>query len=144
MKEYLSLSYMDLVLNTDHEVENTHYYILHHFVLNSSNLTTKLRVVFYASGKTCTGISLNDTLKVSPKSQYDLISILLRFRFLNIEITVYKRMLYRQVKILDKDRDFQRIFWKDSPDKQIQAFRLNHVWYGTPVVLNLATKSVTN
>lgn len=48
--------------------------------------------------------------------------------------------MYSQVKILDKDRDFDRIFWKDSPDKQIQVFFLNHVWYGTPVVLNLATK----
>lgn len=46
MKEYLSLGYMDLVLNTDHEVENKHYYILYHFVFNSSNLTTKLRVFF--------------------------------------------------------------------------------------------------
>lgn len=140
MKEYFSLGHMELVPNADHEKHTKHYYIPHHFVLNESSLTTKLRVVFDASAKTTTGISLNDTLMIGPKTQDDLICILMRFRFHNIAITADIRMMYRQVKIHEKDRDFQKILWRENPNRQIQEYRLNTVTYGTAAAPYLATK----
>ena len=41
----------------------------HHCVLKDASTTTKLRVVFDASAKTTTGLSLNDCLMVGPKLQ---------------------------------------------------------------------------
>lgn len=74
---------MDLVSNTDRELENKHHYIPYRFALNSSSITTKVRVVLDASAKTATGVSLNDTntilLTVGPKTQDEIICILLRF-----------------------------------------------------------------
>ncbi|GFQ81674.1 retrovirus-related Pol polyprotein from transposon 17.6, partial [Trichonephila clavata] len=131
MREYLSLGHMELILSIDSDVENQHYYIPHHFVINESSLTTKLRVVFDASAKTSSGVSLNDLLMSGPKTQEDLICILLRFRFHNIAVTADIKMMYRQVNIHPEDRDFQRIFWRDSRGNEIQTFRLNTVTYGT-------------
>lgn len=45
----------------------TSYYEPHHLVVNPNSSTTKLRVVFYASVKTASNVSLNDVLKVGPK-----------------------------------------------------------------------------
>ncbi|GFR09433.1 retrovirus-related Pol polyprotein from transposon 17.6, partial [Trichonephila clavata] len=140
MREYLSLGHMELILSIDSNVENQHYYIPHHFVINESSLTTKLRVVFDASAKTSSGVSLNDVLMNGPKTQEDLICILLRFRFHNIAVTADIKMMYRQVNIHPEDRDFQRIFWRDSRENKIQTFCLNTVTYGTTSAPYLATR----
>lgn len=60
--------------------EREKYYLPHHAVLKEESLTTKLRVVFDASRKSATGISLNDKLLVGPKTQEDLFCILVRWR----------------------------------------------------------------
>ena len=51
-----------------------------HSVIKESSTTTKLRVVFDASAKSSTGISLNDTLQVGPTINPSLTDILIRFR----------------------------------------------------------------
>jgi len=61
-------------------------YLPHHGVSKETSSTTKLRVVFDASTKSSTGISLNDMLMVGPTLQDSLICILIRFRFYNIAL----------------------------------------------------------
>ncbi|GFQ71488.1 retrovirus-related Pol polyprotein from transposon 17.6 [Trichonephila clavata] len=74
-----------------------------------------------------------------PKTQ-DLICNLLRFRFHNIAVTTDIKMMYRQVNILPEDRDFQRIFWRNSRENKIQTFLLNTVTYGTTSAPYLAIR----
>jgi len=78
MKDYQSLGHMVRVPDNDTTTSTQHYYIPHHPVIKDNSLTTKLRVVFDASCKSSTGLSLNDCLMVGPTLQQDLFSILLR------------------------------------------------------------------
>ena len=55
------------------------YFIPHHAVIRESSVTSKIRIVYDASMKTDSGLSLNDTQYVGPTIQNDLISIFLRF-----------------------------------------------------------------
>lgn len=45
------------------------YYLPHHAIFKESSETTKIRIVFDASAKTNTGVSLNDALMVGPTIQ---------------------------------------------------------------------------
>lgn len=78
MEEYINLNHMQVV--NDDQTAGLQYYWPHHAVVKPSSTTTKLRVVFNASNKSQSGISLNDTLAVGPVVQQDLISIILRFQ----------------------------------------------------------------
>lgn len=57
------------------------------FRQNENRLTKKLRVVFDASTKTESGLSLNDVLQKGPSIQEKLIHILARFRTRNFVLT---------------------------------------------------------
>jgi len=78
IREYIRLGHMEKI--NDSELNEPGYYLPHHPVFKCTSLTTKLRVVFDASCKTSTGISLNDTLMVGPVLQPDLLYIILKFR----------------------------------------------------------------
>ncbi|KAK9685200.1 hypothetical protein QE152_g38226 [Popillia japonica] len=39
--------------------------------------------------------------------------------------------MYRQVNIIDADRDCQRIVWREQPQDEFKYYRLNTVTYGT-------------
>ena len=56
------------------------YYLPHHAVVKETSLTTKTRIVFDASAKSSSGLSLNECLMVGPTIQEDLFSIFSRFR----------------------------------------------------------------
>ena len=94
MKEYIHLGHMSPIKN---EIPTTpHYFIPHQCVLRAQSTTTKLRVVFDASSKTSTLVSLNETLMVGPTIQKDLFSALLQFRLNMYAITADITKIYRQ------------------------------------------------
>jgi hypothetical protein len=103
----------------------------HHAVLRSSSLTTKLRVVFDASAKSSNGTSLNDVLMNGGIVQDDLVSIVLRFRLHEYVMTADIEKMYRQILIDPAHRNYQRILWRDSPEKELSHYQLNTVTYGT-------------
>lgn len=71
--EYLRAGYMVRVdKQRAHDISR--YYIPHHAVFKDTSITTKVRVVFDASCKTSSGLSLNDCLMVGPNLQQDLLS----------------------------------------------------------------------
>ena len=78
LEEYEALNHMSLIENVS--CAERGFYLPHHSVIKSDNLSTKIRVVFYGSAKTSSGISLNDSLMVDPTIQEDLFSLLSRFR----------------------------------------------------------------
>lgn len=55
-----SLGHMSKINETNNEEELT-YYLLYHPIVRQNSLTRKLLVVFDASMKTDSGLSLNDT-----------------------------------------------------------------------------------
>ena len=129
VNEFLKLGHLEKV--PDGELDNVnHYYMPHHCVLKDASTTTKLRVVFDASAKTTTGLSLNDCLMVGPKLQDDLFSILIRFRFFKVALSADVAKMYRQVGLDPRDRDFMRLLWRFSEDEPVQTFRLTRVIYG--------------
>lgn len=140
MSEYQSLGHMTEVKLTN--IAPTHYFLPHHGVEKSDSLTTRLRVVFDASAKTTTGISLNDTLKVGPNIQQDLLSILLRFRKHNVVLVGDIAKMYRQVQIDPDQRDLQLIVWREDPSEDLKYFQLNTVTYGTASASFLSTRCV--
>jgi len=92
--------------------------------------TTKLRVVFDASAKTSTGVSLNDCLLVGPKVQEDLIDILMRFRMHLISFSADIATMYRQVTLNPHDRDYHRFVWRTDPNEEVQDYRMTKVTFG--------------
>ncbi|XP_018406150.1 PREDICTED: uncharacterized protein LOC108782373 [Cyphomyrmex costatus] len=97
MQEYLELKHMQEVHPEDANVQQR-YYLAHHCVLKESS-TTSLRVVFDASSKSSSGVSLNDALMVGPVVQQDLFAILLRFRSFKYVITADISKMYRQILV---------------------------------------------
>ena len=117
-----------------------YFYLPHHAVIKESSSTTKLRVVFNASAKNASGISLNESLMVGPNIQPNLFDIIVRFRSFRYAFTADIEKMYRQVVLDKSDRDFQRIFWRGNAAEPIQEYRLATVTYGTAPASFLATR----
>lgn len=118
------------------------FYLPHHAVLKESSLTTKLRVVFNASRKSTSGISLNDKLLIGPTVQEDLFSILVRWRLHFIVFIADIEKMFRQIKIIEEHRDYQRLLWRFSTDGPILEFRVTTVIDGTASATFLATRAL--
>lgn len=141
MDEILSLDHMEKIPPEQIEVEN-YYYLPHHAVFKESSTTTKLRVVFDASCKTKSGISLNDNLMVGPTIQDDLFTAVVRFRSFKYAFTADITKMYRQILMHPEDTNFQRILWRKSSDQPYDHYRLTTVAYGTASAPFLATKTL--
>nr|CAH7749573.1 unnamed protein product [Callosobruchus chinensis] len=144
MNEYERLGHMTRI--NESELHSTTsrgtFYLPHYGVIKNESTTTKLRVVFDGSCKSSTGLSLNDTLKVGPKLQDDLVDILIRFRKHSYVIVADVEKMYRQVKIDENQRDLQRIVWRKNETDEIGHYRLNTVTYGTASASFLAVRSL--
>lgn len=140
MSEYEKLGHMSEVVN-DTEIESG-YYLPHHAVIKTASLTTKCRVVFDASAKTDTGLSLNDVQFNGPKIQNDIFSILVRFRKYNFVLTADISKMYRQVLIDGAQRGYQKILWRRELNESLKCYQLNTVTYGTASGPYLAVRSL--
>ncbi|XP_055589129.1 uncharacterized protein LOC129741431 [Uranotaenia lowii] len=138
--EYQSLGHMSEVIDSSSQLNEVCYYLPHHAVLKPESTTTKLRVVFDASCKSSTGVSLNDALMVGPVVQDELIDIVLRFRLCQFAIVADIAKMYRMIQIQKSDQKLQRILWRDSTDQPLRTYELLTVTYGTASAPYLATK----
>lgn len=134
LQEYQKLRHMSDVTESENAKEG--YFMPHHAVIKGESLTTKLRVVFDASAKTRTGISLNDALMTGPALQDDLFSLVTRFRshsyvliFLCTKADIEK--MFRQVRMHQEDVKYQKILWRNNPSESIRVYGLQTVTYGT-------------
>ncbi|CAH1977156.1 unnamed protein product [Acanthoscelides obtectus] len=138
MKEYLELGHME---EFDDRLEvDRGYYLPHHAVIKSSSITTKCRVVFDASAKTTSDLSLNDTQFVGPKLQDDLFDILVRFRKHKLVMTGDVSKMYRRIWITEEQRLYQKILWRFDSTKDIKCYKLKTVTYGTASAPYLAVR----
>nr|XP_034195039.1 uncharacterized protein LOC117611213 [Osmia lignaria] len=101
LKEYEDLGHMTQVIVNE---VTEGFYVPHHAVVKESSETTKVRVVFDASAKTSTGISLNDTLLNGPILQDTLYKLLLRFRSYTYVLTADIEKMFRQIRVHPDDR----------------------------------------
>jgi len=78
-------------------------------VFKTVGQASKIRIVFDASCRSSSGISLNNALLVGLTVQQDLISILMRFRFFTYVITADIIKMYRQILMHPSQTRLQRI-----------------------------------
>jgi len=132
MQVYCELGHMEEII--DNEINNDRrdcVYIPHSCVVNEDGRTIKLRVIFDASSKTDTGISLNDVLMKGPVIQEELIKIIARFRTHKYAFSSDITKMYRQVWIDKSNHNYQRILWRPSKDEEIKIYCLCTVTYST-------------
>lgn len=112
LEDYQRLGHMEKI--TEHGCSRIGYYLPHHPVIKENSLTTKVRVVFDASLKTSTRVSLNDTLMIGPTIQEDLWNIILRFRIWLYVMSADAEKMYRQVRVDDSQTQYQRILYVEN------------------------------
>ncbi|XP_055632599.1 uncharacterized protein LOC129773073 [Toxorhynchites rutilus septentrionalis] len=141
MQEYLELGHMRKI-NADERDSVKRCYLPHHPVIKETSTTTKVRVVFDASCKTSTGVSLNDVLLAGPVVQDDLRSIILRSRTYQIMLVSDIEKMFRQVNVCPMDRTLQSILWRFPHEDSVGTYELNTVTYGTKPAPFLASRTL--
>ena len=106
------------------------FYLPMHGVKKECSSTTKLRVVFDASAKSSTSVSLNDTLMVGLTLYPNLTDVLIRFRSYPFAIAGDISKMYRAVQLTPGDRDLRRFLWQPNLTSAIQDYRMKHVAFG--------------
>lgn len=140
MNDYEQLHHMTRVSDIQSDPQLT-FYLPHHGVLRDSSLNTKLRVVFNGSSRTTSGFSLNDLLHTGAKLQSELFDVLLEFRQYRYVFSSDIEKMYRQIKLHQKDWNFQRILWIDQTG-QIHKYQLTTVTYGLACAPFLALRTL--
>ncbi|XP_038107025.1 uncharacterized protein LOC119766508 [Culex quinquefasciatus] len=139
MHEYEQLGHMTKVTDTG---SAKRCYLPHHPVVREASTTTKVRVVFDASCKTSSGVSLNEVLLCGPVIQQDLRSIIYRCRVKQIMLVADVEKMFRQIGICPEDRLLQCVLWRPTPTEAISTYELNTVTYGTKPAPFLATRTL--
>ncbi|XP_040169907.1 uncharacterized protein LOC120904165 [Anopheles arabiensis] len=140
MREYLELRHMTPV--PADELHKVRYVIPHSCVIKPDSTTTKLRVVFDASAKSTTGISLNDLQAIGPVIQPDLLHLWLHFRTQTVVVTADIAKMYRQIWVADSDTWMQCILWREDARDTAQMYRLRTVTYGEASSSYLACRAL--
>ncbi|XP_018371197.1 PREDICTED: uncharacterized protein LOC108766413, partial [Trachymyrmex cornetzi] len=130
MQQYKKLGHMSQIEENRPNRAKDIYYLPHQPVIKSNALTSKLRVVFDASARSESGVSLNHKLIAGPVLQDTLFELLLKFRLHQYVMTADLEMMYRQILVREQDRNLQRILWRASIQEEIQIYCLNTLTYG--------------
>lgn len=138
--EYEKLGHMSEVKDVNLSLNS--YYLPHHGVIKNDSTTTKLRVVFDASCKSQSGLSLNDTVNVGPIVQPELYDIMIKFMTKPYAFKADIEKMYRQVLVNEIHQLYQRIVWRDNPDQAFKHYQLHTVTYGTSCAPHLATRTL--
>ena len=131
VQEYLTLRHAQLITPEERQVKVERcYYLPMHAVFKQSSTSTKLRVVFDASSKTSTGVSLNDILAPGPTLHPNLDQILMRFRTYQVAVSGDVAKMYREVALCEEDRHLHRFLWRPETTGPIRDYCMNRVTFG--------------
>ncbi|XP_045451572.1 uncharacterized protein LOC123660559 [Melitaea cinxia] len=128
INEYINLGHMHLITKAN---MTPLYYMPHHAIERPDSITTSLRVVFNASGKTTSGVSLNDVLYRGPNLQQELLILVLKWRQYKYAFTADLEKMFRQIILHPDDQRYQCIVWRDNSNQPLNRYQLNTVTYGT-------------
>lgn len=131
MEEYERLGHMRKVGVYSDDLSKNGYFLPHHSVFKENSSTTKLRVVSDGSCKRPSQSSLNDELSAGPALQNDLSTIINRWRRFKIGFRADIEKMFRQIRVIDKDQNFQQILWRNKTSNQMSIYKLSTVTYGT-------------
>ena len=107
VNEYLEMQHAGFVPDIDlKKLPSQSYYLPMHGVVKASSSTTKLRIVYDASAKSSSGVSLNDTLLPGPPMYPLLTTLLNRFRTYKIGMSADISKMFREVGLHPSDYDF--------------------------------------
>lgn len=140
IKEYEQLGHMVPIKEPD--THQAAIYLPHHAVIREDRSTTKVRVVFDASCKNQSGVSLNDLLMTGPTLQPELRHLIMRWRQYPVCLVADIVKMYRMVKVAEEDTDYQRIVWRDHVEKEIKDYKLVTVTFGTASAPYLAVRAL--
>ena len=131
IEEYFKMNHAKLVPVADLQkpLKET-FYLPMHVVRKEHSSTTKLRVVFDASAKSASGISLNDLLLFGPTVHSPLIDVFLRFRLHRVALTADVSKMYRTIELVSSDRDLHKFVWRRTPEEPLQDYRMTRVTFG--------------
>ncbi|XP_065089784.1 uncharacterized protein LOC135710976 [Ochlerotatus camptorhynchus] len=127
IREYISLGHCVKV----EDIGSTGFYIPHHAIVKPSSSTTKLRVVFDASARSDTNVSLNDVLMIGPTIQDTIAAIVLRSRKYKFLFSADVIKMFRQVRMDDRDTCYLKVLYREDPQAKLDVFELKTVTYGT-------------
>ena len=131
LEEYFEMDHAEQVPTDDvQKLPQQVFYLPMHAVYKESSTTTKTRVVFDASAKSSTGVSLNDTLMVGLTVHPPLIDVLIKFRQYRIALTADISKMYRAIELAPNDRDFHRFVWRKNPSDTLKDYRMTRVTFG--------------
>ena len=118
MQEYFNLGHAELVPPDDlNKPVRDVFYMPMHAVRKETSTITKLLVVFDASMKTSSGVSLNDLLVVGPTVHPPLMDVLLRFLTHQIAMVTDISKMYRAIELPPMDRDLHRFVWRPNSNE---------------------------
>jgi len=139
--DYISLGHARYVPLSLHNLNmDNKYFIPHLCVIRPDSVSTKLRVVFDASARTSSGLSLNDVTLKGYQVQPDLFDILCKFRVYLFVLSADIEKMFRQVSINPDQTFLLNILWRNSPQEPLQCIELLTVTYGTNSAPFLATR----
>ena len=114
MQEYLDLGHAELVPPSDLEKPEHQVFYL------------PMHAVFDVSAKSSSGVSLNDTLLVSPTIHPPLVDVLLRFRLYCVALIADVSKMYRAIELTESDKDLHRFVWRTTPGEAIKLQKQLH------------------
>ena len=130
IKEFLDLGHLEKIPESEiPRATSESFYLPHHCVLKESSTTTKFRVVFDASAKTTSVVSINDNLMLCSKIQKDLFEIVIRFRFHKVVLSADVGKMNRQVLLDTEDKYFRRLLWKKPPSSTLEYYSMTRNTY---------------
>ena len=143
VQEYLDLDHARPVTSEELQLPHSEtYYLPMHGVTKQSSSTTKLRVVFDASCRSASGVSLNDTLAVGPMLHPTLDKILLRFRTYRVTLSGDISKMYREILLSPPDKQLHRFLWRPQVDQPIATYCMNRVTFGVASSPYVAVKTL--
>ncbi|XP_059223171.1 uncharacterized protein LOC131996976 [Stomoxys calcitrans] len=140
LDEYVLLGHMTEIPKIQEDLNS--FYLPHHAVIKPESTSTKVRVVFNASCKTSTGLSLNDTLYPGPILQNDLMLLIIRWRFYRFVFNGDIEKMYRQIWLHKEHTRFQRIVFRKDPKAVLKDFELKTVTFGVNCAPFLAIRTL--
>ena len=115
------------------------YYLPMHGVVKDSSTTTKLRVVFDASARSSSGVSLNDQLLPGPNLYPHLSNTVMHFRQHRFGMTGDISMMFREIGLDKTERDYHR-YLVSSQESKLEDWRKTRLTFGVTSSPFLATQ----